>query len=83
MKRFRIKRKKYIVPRKYKSSSIYKIATLVVKNWIKNSTNKQPLRLNGLKLQYLPVLPRNLKELWCGDNNFIDLPDLSNIKVRM
>jgi Leucine-rich repeat (LRR) protein len=73
MKQFKIQHNKYIVPEEYKSTLEYKTAINRINKWKENYM----LDLYSLNLKWLPpLLPRNLKELYCGWNKLTRLPNL-------
>ena len=47
-----------------------------INNWIRRGNINKPLNLSRLGLTSLPLLPSNLKILYCGNNQLTSLPAL-------
>ena len=59
------------------------IAQTRINNWITNNNINVPLILSNLNLPELPVLPNNLKILYCDNNELTTLPELPNNLQRL
>jgi len=70
MRQFKIKYNN--VPIEYKSTPEYIKAINKIKEWKQNIFNF-PLSLSRLNLKWLPILPNNIKTLYCGNNQLIKL----------